>query len=566
MEFYENQFRQQYKLLRHGGLWTQCHAQDVNNNKLVSRELLNGPEEIIAWAKKYNGKANLFIGINPRTKDGTIHNVCTLSLDLDPVRPKGEAATEAQFQETVKSARLLLRELGYGHLCSSGNGALLLFPLKEPVAREVGENMGRCLIEFAKTFFKEKGITNVEVDHTFDGPRLAKVMGSISTKGDKSLWRYARIIDSHLITESRAGDFISRISNITGHLRQETIPNLEVEKGQIDRSKLDMALASRLKLQGFTAADTLAALSTVSARPERSDDHKRIVQKLYLSNGSGTREGVAEFTKPLQLWTPDNGMLGYTSRQQYSEPELSTGFKSLDRATFGLVRGSIYTVAARTNCGKTTFALNVAAHLCNLSKRCLFISTENEYKTIWDRYIATATGIATRKLQAGTLTPEDEKGLGLFMERFKQHHLSVYDGSRPNMQIVRQAVEQASPDVVIVDYFQHVEGREVRELEEFVMCLKELAKEKNIAVLITAQAHDGMVNPKTNKLYPPSLGSIKNCKVLADESQVVVLLDWDRDGAHGDGPAAVTALLAKNKGPREDCVLKLNRAVPRFEE
>jgi hypothetical protein len=59
---------------------------------------------------------------------------------------------------------------------------------------------------------------------------------------------------------------------------------------------------------------------------------------------------------------------------------------------------------------------------------------------------------------------------------------------------------------------------------------------------------------------------MKNSKVLNDESHTVLLLDWDRDGVQGDGPAAVKVLMAKNKGPKVDIVLKLDRSVPRFTE
>jgi hypothetical protein len=59
---------------------------------------------------------------------------------------------------------------------------------------------------------------------------------------------------------------------------------------------------------------------------------------------------------------------------------------------------------------------------------------------------------------------------------------------------------------------------------------------------------------------------VKNCKALNDESKVVVLLDWDRDGAQGDGAAAVKCILAKNKGPKQDCLLRLDRRIPVFSD
>lgn len=258
-------------------------------------------------------------------------------------------------------------------------------------------------------------------------------------------------------------------------------------------------------------------------------------------------------------------MLEYQKRDVHGEPELPTGFRELDAATFGLARGHIFTIGARTNGGKTSFSITVSSHLCGLSKRVLYISTETQFHEIWDRYIAASTGVSAFKIQHGLMSDQDKECVGAFIERFKEQQFFVYDGSRPSISTVKKSIEQLSPDVVVLDYFQHVEGRETRELEEFVMSLHDLVKEKQIALLVCAMLHDGYPNPKTGKVPPPSLRDMKSCKVLNDESRVVVLLDWDRDGAIGDGPAAVKLILAKNKGPRNDVLLKLNRAIPRFE-
>jgi replicative DNA helicase len=341
----------------------------------------------------------------------------------------------------------------------------------------------------------------------------------------------------------------------------------DVAKGELDRSKADISLANRLKIQGFTAEDAYKSLVLHATRAGREDDYRRIIQKVYFDKGNiselvqGGLDG-----KELQLWTPVNGLTEYRSRSSPGTPELPTGFKELDRATFGLVRGHIYTVGARTNGGKTTFSITVAAHLCGLSKRVLYVSTETQYAEIWDRYIAVSTGVSAFKIQHGLMSPTDTACVNVFIEQFKEHQFFVYDGSRPNLFTLKQAIEQTKPDVVVLDYFQHAEGREVRELEDLVMGLKDMAKERSIALLVCAQLHDGYPNPKTGKVPPPAMRDIKNCKVLNDESRTVVLLDWDRDAAVGDGAAAVKIILAKNKGPKTDVVLKLDRSVPRFQD
>lgn len=555
MEFYETQLRRQYRLLKHNGHWTQAHCHDTNTKKIVSRELLNGEQAVITWAKENNGKGNCFIGRNPRSNVGDVQHCTTLSLDIDPIRPKDTAATENQWCGSVQAARRIVRTLSCGITLSSGNGALVLLSLHESVSPECAEGWGKALEERARSLVE--GL-NVQVDATWDAPRLVKAMGCVSTKGDKSLWRTARFVDSG--HSSCSAEFLNGFSRSTNAKFQ--IP--AIEKGTLDRSKTDIAMANRLKLQGFSAEDTFTALCQYATRPGREDDYQRIIKKVYYNEGDVAGMVSGTDNRPIELWTPDNGLEEYKNRKHEGSPELPTGFKAIDTATFGLQRGHIYTVGARTNCGKTTFAIGAALNLCGLGKSVLYVSTETQYKEVWDRYIAQATGHTAFSIQHGLLTDESSRDLAGFLKDFKDRHkFTVYDGSRPNITIITKAIEQTAPDVLIFDYFQHVESRETRELEEFVMRIKELAKLKNIAVLMCAQLHD-RYNPQTGKQYPPTLQDMKSCKVLNDESRVVVLLDWDRDAVTGDGPAAVKAIMAKNKGEKSDVVLKLDRAIPRF--
>ena len=153
------------------------------------------------------------------------------------------------------------------------------------------------------------------------------------------------------------------------------------------------------------------------------------------------------------------------------------------------------------------------------------------------------------------------------MRRFrKDHQLTVYDGSAPHYGLVRAAVEKTKPDVLIFDYFQHIAASETKELEGFVRDIKDLAKSANIAVLMCAQLHDGRPDPRTGKVAKPSMIDMKSCKALNDESRVVLLLDWARDKEQTDGPVAVSANIAKNKGSCGETLICLERNVPRFKE
>lgn len=570
---YEQHIKSLYKILAHEGSYSQLHCHDPKRNQIVSRELKHGEEEIIVWAQEFNGKGNCYIGRTARDSNGATTNTRVLTLDIDPIREKDAAATEEQWAQAIQAGRNVLNELHYGVLSSSGNGALVIFPLKGVLGKNEAETYGKALEAVARKVV-EGGNLNVRVDSTYDHSRLIKLLGTLSVKGDQNLHRQARFLDSTVSAYTGHDAFISRVSELANENQASTRGLLpEVSKGELDRSKADFVIALRLQTQGFSAEDTYRALCEYSTRPGREDDAKRIVNKLYspsnrLSGSSVVSGGDdGKDSRPVELWTPANGLEQYKQRATPGTPELPTGFGKLDTATFGLMRGHIFTIAARTNGGKTTFATTVAASLCRLRKRVVYLSTENQFREMWDRYFAVNTGISGFQIQNGLVTGPAKKRLEQFIDgEFKEHQFLVYDGGRPNLEIVKKVINQSQADVLIYDYFQHSEGRETRELEEFVMQLKEIAKEKQIAILMCAQLHDGPINPKTNKLYPPKLGDMKSCKVLNDESRVVVLLDWDRDGAVGDGAAAVKLLLAKNKGPHNDIVLKLDRAIPMFVE
>lgn len=564
MEFYEQHTRQLYRLLRHEGSWTQVHCHDTISGKVISRELIYGEEAVVKWAKENNGKGNCFIGRNPRNQAGNIEQCTVLSLDLDPERPKGQAATEEQLQNTLESARCIQRHLHYGILSTSGNGAFLLFPLRESMSKNVAETLGKSLETVARSILVEEQISGTIIDSTYDASRLCKLLGTVSTKGDKTLWRQARLLDLRHQDFRHYDSFIQRLeaAKSVPAIQKFVLP--EVPKGEMDRSKADISLANRLKLQGFKPEDTYQALVAHSFRPGREDDYKRIIEKVYFNEGSAAVAEMVQGRTELQLWTPANGIHEYNSRTTIGTPELPTGFRCLDKATFGLTRGHIYSVIARTNCGKTTFATSVSVNLCRAGRRVLFISTETQFTEVWDRYIAASTGISAFKLQHGLTSQADKERVNQFHEEFKNQHFIVYDGSRPNIHIIKQAVEQSTPDVMVFDYFQHVEGRDTKELEELVMQVKDFAKKQNFAVLMCAQAHDRYTEAR--KLAPITMSDVKNCKVLNDESRVVLLLDWDRDSATSDHACAVKCILAKNKGPRDNIVLKLDRSVPRFIE
>ena len=209
MEFNEQQARWQYKLLGHEGFCTRLRSQDMENGH-GNETLVEGEEAFIEWCKTLNGKRNLFIGRNPRDKKGNIIRATCVTLDIDPVRPAKEASSELQHSAALELGRTILSVCGPGNLCSSGNGALLIFPLEQPVTVDLDDFKIRCKL-FEDSIRSDYETSNLKVDSTHDLARLLKVVGSVSTKGDRTQWRRARFLHPPI--------FRVQQSKLTGILR-----------------------------------------------------------------------------------------------------------------------------------------------------------------------------------------------------------------------------------------------------------------------------------------------------------------------------------------------------------
>ncbi len=617
LEIIEAHTRQQYKLLGHEGFFTQCHAQEVNTNELISRELVCGADQVVKWARSFNGKANLFIGRNPRTSTGAVARVTSTTIDIDPKRAKGTAATEAQYREAIRAGNKAAALIAGSYVATSGNGALVIVPFEE--ALEVSPELTKTLRDFEEYVRQQVATETINVDSTYDIPRLVKLMGSLSCKGDIHLRRPAKFLsDTQHRSAGRRGAYgrvqelaksISannadggvdalRSSSVDNRSNASTLQNSErlnlaeqslrrLSKGRCDEYDSWLRVGIALKEFGDVGYRMWADWSKQSHKFDESalrdkwqsfrGDQQLTIGTLVSWAKQDDPEGRFNVQQPntngvlerheLVLWTPDNGMGGYEDRRREAEPEFPTGFKVIDTKTGGLIRGSIFTVGGRTNCGKTAFAVTVAESLCRSGKRVLYFSTETQYQEIWDRYFAVGTGISAFQISNGTASDDERRRLENYVRGFrKDHQFTVYDGSAPTYGLVRAAVKQIKPDVVVFDYFQHIAASETKELEGFVRDIKDLAKEFNIAVLMCAQLHDGRPDPRTGKVAKPTMIDMKSCKALNDESRVVLLLDWARDKEQTDGPVAVSANIAKNKGSCGEALLCLERNVPRFKE
>lgn len=196
MEFIEQQARALYRVLNHGQDFTDCRCIDVNRpgSPPVSREVLKGEDNFIKWCRSWHGKANCYVGRNPRKADGTVSRITSYSLDIDPEHAPRTSVSRDQLARAVLAGRRILQTWPGGYLAESGNGALVLYRLSVPVTEEL-ETFSRWLADWqnvVRRLLVDKFPGEVRCDSIHDNERIIKIPGTLSTKGDPINHRLAR--------------------------------------------------------------------------------------------------------------------------------------------------------------------------------------------------------------------------------------------------------------------------------------------------------------------------------------------------------------------------------------
>ncbi len=594
MNILENQIRRQYQLFGHNGYWTQLHAQEPLQNRLVSRELVKGPEEVVKWAKAFNGKANLYIGRAARNESGLPIRTSVFTLDVDPRRDKGTASSEDQHRQAIRAGRGVLKVLGDGYLCSSGNGALVIVPFGDSVEEGLERFSAQCK-QFESQLRDAFQTGEINVDATQDTARLARLVGSINVKGERRQWRYARFLSQPVFRTKRSSlrESIAALpvrehgyteNNSGGAHPLETtstkVPALPTYDHNVyqTREKAEFAFALRLKLAGMGPDDIRQQLA-LYGYIQNPRDAQRVIEKLFATGpgafGGGasavqrSTPGVASspvVSEP--LWTPAAGT-GFKNVQHETGSSIGTGFKFLDSKLGGFRPGYVYAIEAPTNVGKSTYITQVANHLARCGRRVLLVITEMDVREAVTRIKAVDTGVSGHALEAGALTSSQRSVVEAFDGRFSKYPLSIRYTTSPRQGEIEKDIQESKAEVVLWDYFQHFEtGVEHRQtqLASLARWFESTALKYQIPFVVAAQLHNNRTG-KDGKYLPSTMDFIKDCKVLNDVAKAVITLNWDQRGQQTeDGPVPVAVEVEKNKGRMGKGVLRLVRNVPKFEE
>ena len=215
-------------------------------------------------------------------------------------------------------------------------------------------------------------------------------------------------------------------------------------------------------------------------------------------------------------------------KQKRNITGIPTGFKFLDKQTCGLQPGDIIIIAARPSMGKSALAKDLSVNMAKEGYPNITFSLEMAKEQLYDRMLASESGIDSTKFRNGFFTTEEWEernraagrlyGLKIFIEDQSYKHTDIY-------RKIRLAWKLDGIKCVIIDYLQLMEGDRTQkknyEFGDITKSLKHLAKELNIPIIVLAQLNR-MLETRDNKR--PKLSDIKDSGNIEQDADVVMFI------------------------------------------
>jgi replicative DNA helicase len=245
-----------------------------------------------------------------------------------------------------------------------------------------------------------------------------------------------------------------------------------------------------------------------------------ISQQHLRQNFIPLREALAEsFDRLDELHKKGTGLRG-----------LPTGFSDLDKKLSGLQQANLIILAARPSVGKTTLAMNIAAHIATKDKIPVGIfSLEMSKAQLVDLMLASQSDIDAWKITTGNLTDSDFESISNAMAMLAEAPIYIDDtagGSIMEMRTkARRLQMETGLQLLIVDYLQLIKGRNlenrVQEVSEISQALKNLARELNIPVIAISQLSRAV---ESRQAKIPQLADLRESGAIEQDADVVMFL------------------------------------------
>ncbi len=235
-------------------------------------------EELLELCDKYNGKYNIYLGVNERKEFGTkredVKNVKIVPIDIDCVtKPASdEDIMKANFIATVIIKDAQAQGFQKPTICFSGNGYQLFFKLPEIILSDNHVEIEEKLQQFQRVLIKKYSDSYIRLDNVGDLPRIMRVPGTynIKSKTNSKIIELNDtqdpILSSHILSLTSTES--TQINSLSEELKNKIKGNEKIGRymdgelqGKASRSEAEMSLCCLLVQIGLNKEQTFSVMS-----------------------------------------------------------------------------------------------------------------------------------------------------------------------------------------------------------------------------------------------------------------------------------------------------------------
>jgi replicative DNA helicase len=214
---------------------------------------------------------------------------------------------------------------------------------------------------------------------------------------------------------------------------------------------------------------------------------------------------------------------------------LATGFKELDKMTFGWQNSDLVIIAARPAMGKTAFVLSMAKNMAIDHKSSVAVfSLEMANVQLVNRLIVNVCQIRGESVKSGRLTDDE-------WERLDKNSKLLYDApifidDTPSLSVfelrtkARRLVREHKVKAIIIDYLQLMNasgmnfGSREQEVSIISRSLKGLAKELNIPIIALSQLNRSLEGRQGHEGKRPQLSDLRESGAIEQDADIVCFI------------------------------------------
>ena len=215
---------------------------------------------------------------------------------------------------------------------------------------------------------------------------------------------------------------------------------------------------------------------------------------------------------------------------------IPTGFTDLDEQLAGLQKSNLLIIGARPAMGKTSFALNMAAHAAMEARQpVLFFSLEMSHSEITSRLLCAEARVDATRMRNGKLQESDWGKISHAIGRLGEAPLYIDDNPNITIMDIRAKARRLKSKLdgnlglIVIDYLHLMTGRqsaESRQVEvsEISRGLKILARELECPVVALSQLSRNLEMRADKR---PILADLRESGSLEQDADVVMFLYRD---------------------------------------